>query len=266
MKPNLLLFVFLTSFFYAQNSSFIYKLNYKLNSDSIKTENIVFFLDIKDGESLFRSEKFRNSDSLRIARGFPDGFDMEYNNNQLYVFKNYNQNESVKFVFVPLLSSVYSIKIKDELKWNIVNEKRTIGKYTCQKAEVNYGDRKWTAWFTTDIPIQDGPYIFKGLPGLIVMLSDERLDYKFTLGEIQNFSWKELYPEKSQKEISWEDFKKLQKSFYSNPFAQINKSDVTSYDDAGNIVKPNFKEMIESVQKKIKNKNNPIELTQKIEY
>jgi GLPGLI family protein len=28
--------------------------------------------------------------------------------------------------------------------------------------------------FTTEIPIQDGPYVFKGLPGFIVKISDEK--------------------------------------------------------------------------------------------
>lgn len=33
-----------------------------------------------------------------------------------------------------------------------------------QKATCDFAGRKWIAWFTTEIPIQDGPYKFYGLP------------------------------------------------------------------------------------------------------
>jgi hypothetical protein len=39
----------------------------------------------------------------------------------------------------------------------------------------------WTAWFTKEINVSDGPYKFSGLPGLIVKLEDDRGDYKFDL-------------------------------------------------------------------------------------
>ena len=41
-----------------------------------------------------------------------------------------------------------------------------------------YG-RNWIAWYTTDIPIQDGPYKFNGLPGLILKINDETGSHSF---------------------------------------------------------------------------------------
>jgi len=46
----------------------------------------------------------------------------------------------------------------------------------------------------------------------------------------------------------------------------INKSDIRSYDESGNIIKTNFKEMKENIQKRIRDKNNPVELNHKVEY
>jgi GLPGLI family protein len=252
--------------FSAQNSSFEYNLNFKTSADSLKIENIVFYLDVKNKESVFRSDKFRYSDSIRIKRGYGEGFDMQYNNRQLYIYKNIEQEKISKFVFVPLLYSVYTINIDDKLLWNILDDKQVIGNYKCQKAVVDYGGRKWIAWFTNEIPLQEGPYVFHGLPGLIVKISDEKNDYVFQLQQVLNFNWKSLYEVKSQKEINWENFKKLQKDFYNNPLGMTSKSDIISYDESGNIIKTDFKKIRDETQKRIVSKNNPIELNHKVDY
>jgi GLPGLI family protein len=254
------------TFLNAQQSSFVYELNYKLISDSIKKEKIVFYLDLKDKESLFRSDAFRRSDSLRAKNGFGNGYDMEYNNKQLYVYKNSESKKVLKYVFVPVIFVTYAIPINEQLHWIISNEKKKISNYNCQKAELEYGGRKWIAWFTNEITLQEGPYIFHGLPGLIIKISDEKYDYDFELNQIINFKWNKLYPEKFQKQISWADFQKLQKNFYDEPFAMIKKNEVTSFDESGNIIKTNFKEMKEETQKRIRGKNNPIELNYKIDF
>lgn len=261
-----MLLIMVSSSLKAQHSSFTYELSYKPDSDSLKTEKIIFYLDVKNKESLFRSEQFRRSDSLRIKRGWGDGFDLEYNNKQLYVYKKTGGNEILKYVFVPLISSIYSISINEKPEWKITEEKKKIGNYQCQKAESEYGGRKWIAWFTDEISLQEGPYVFYGLPGLIVKISDDQLNYDFELIQVSDFKWKALYANTFQKKISWEDFKKLQKNYYSEPLSMINKSDVTSYDEGGNKVKTNFKEMSERIQKRIREKNNPIELNHKVEY
>ena len=266
MKLKFFILILFPTLIFTQNSSFIYEMKFKPNSDSTKTEKIIYFLDVKNQESIFRSDKFRTSDSLRIKRGYGNSADMQFNNKQLYVYKKYDKNVVNKYVFVPFIEPKYTIKVNNNLIWKIINEKRKIGKYDCQKAETSYGGRKWFAWFTSEIPIQDGPYVFRGLPGLIVDISDENSDYYFKLGEVRHFLWKEFYLENSQKEISWEDFKKLQINFYKNPLAVLNKSDVTKYDEEGNIVETDLKKMTESIQERIRNNNNPIELDQKLDY
>jgi GLPGLI family protein len=52
------------------------------------------------------------------------------------------------------------------------SRKEKIGNWEAQKATTEFGGRKWTAWFCEEIPLSDGPYKFKGLPGLIVKISD----------------------------------------------------------------------------------------------
>lgn len=56
-------------------------------------------------------------------------------------------------------------------KWKITNEKRTILKHPCKKAVCTNNNITVTAWYATDIKINDGPARFWGLPGLILKVS-----------------------------------------------------------------------------------------------
>ncbi|HAG15952.1 MAG TPA: hypothetical protein DCG69_05430 [Bacteroidales bacterium] len=66
-------------------------------------------------------------------------------------------------------------------KWKILEDTATYLGYHCQKAFTYYAGRKYEAWFTSEIPISEGPYKFNGLPGLIVKIKDTRNHYSFEL-------------------------------------------------------------------------------------
>ncbi len=54
--------------------------------------------------------------------------------------------------------------------WKITNETQKIGDYLCKKAVLNDGKNKIIAWFTSEIPANEGPRKYYGLPGLILKL------------------------------------------------------------------------------------------------
>lgn len=62
-------------------------------------------------------------------------------------------------------------------EWELTDSVRTILGYECQMAVTEYRGRKWHAWFTTDIPLQDGPWKLCNLPGLILSAHDADYDY-----------------------------------------------------------------------------------------
>ncbi|MEA5044759.1 MAG: GLPGLI family protein [Petrimonas sp.] len=65
-------------------------------------------------------------------------------------------------------------------QWQFGEEETEILGYLCQKAVCHFRGRDYTAWFTLDIPISDGPYKFHGLPGLILMMEDSEKMFQFT--------------------------------------------------------------------------------------
>jgi GLPGLI family protein len=72
------------------------------------------------------------------------------------------------------------------LNWTILDSSSKYGQYNCQLAKTRYGGRNWTALFTTDVPINNGPYKFSGLPGLIVKIWDDQQHCLFELAEVKN--------------------------------------------------------------------------------
>lgn len=75
-----------------------------------------------------------------------------------------------------------------KLSWNITDSVEKYGQYNCQLAKTSYGGRNWNALFTTEIPVNNGPYKFSGLPGLIVKMWDDKGQCLFELVEIKNIT------------------------------------------------------------------------------
>ena len=66
-----------------------------------------------------------------------------------------------------------------ELEWEITGEHGTVASFECQKAECDFRGRRWEAWFTTEIPVGEGPWKLRGLPGLILYARDTTGQYSF---------------------------------------------------------------------------------------
>ena len=73
----------------------------------------------------------------------------------------------------------------EPLKWNThyKDEKEILG-YKCKKATITFNKRQYVAWYTNGIPISEGPYRFKGLPGTILEIQDINGYDKFKAIEI----------------------------------------------------------------------------------
>jgi len=117
------------------------------------------------------------------------------------------------------------------LQWNIEQETDEMLGYNVQKATVTYFGRKWIAWFTPEIPIQYGPYVFNGLPGLIVKLYDDKNNFTFSLNNIDKQAvsiYKRLNDR--TKKITKEKYMKIEKDFHDRPEMYFDSSAVRGVD------------------------------------
>lgn len=179
--------VFLLTLSNAQNNRFFYEYSFKLDSlhrDSIKTEMMV--LEVSPKGSHFVSHKkivydstltasFKNSQNTGQTHfDFTHLRPAEVNFQVIKNYPNYKTN-----VYIPMSSELFKLEYSKALPWKILQEKSTIEGIKVQKATVDAMGRSWIAWFAEEIQIQDGPYRFSGLPGLILKLEDSRGDHVF---------------------------------------------------------------------------------------
>ena len=97
-----------------------------------------------------------------------------------YVYKNYPQG---KMTITDSCLSDFFI-YEDELNaqdWQLEDSTKTVMNYNCIKASCHFRGREWTAWFTPDIPISNGPWKLGGLPGLIMEAYDLRYENHFLI-------------------------------------------------------------------------------------
>lgn len=209
------LFLFIMSFISAQNYRFVYE--YKMRPDINKKDSVitdVMNLDTDGKKSYFYNAVKYERDSIYAAtKSYKD----------LLLSKNYDQNLSyiIEKDYVAKTANFYDkfktvnllIRENEVPEWKIEKEFLKISNIDCQKATTNFKGRSWEAWFSKDYPVNDGPYKFSGLPGLIVSIKDSENNHAFNLIQIKKISAIFSLLPKSTKEMSFADYKKTMGSF-----------------------------------------------------
>lgn len=273
MKTNfiaLVLIIVFNNYSIAQTHRFIYDVVYKKDSTSNITTKENYILDIGTKETKYYTYDFFVADSL-ITNNIPFPKEMKLNTSDIIVHKN-NNNEF--FQYDLLENTVLQLQTNDTQKWNLSQEKKNVKNLSLQKAITTWGGRNWTAWFAEEIPFQEGPYKFHGLPGLIVEIYDDKKNYHFELVRSEKIKEEEnQFIEMSEKlgiPITWEKYKTAKLKYYESPVNFIKNSAENSeqlYLNDGTIVNSkNSKEIDEQLKNSIRKYNNPIELDKVIAY
>ena len=194
--------VFINCLFCFSQEKYTQKISYDLNvkvseNNHIKEEMVLL---LNQNESVYTSQNKIKNDSVKryyLINKDLQGF-------QSYILNNDKKNLINYFIWKKSNDYIYQInsglKIVQyksslpQLNWQIINDgSEEILGYKVQKAETNYDGKKYYAWFSTEIPINNGPFVFNGLPGLILKIQNEDSSYVITVKGIKNET--NLFPE-----------------------------------------------------------------------
>ena len=105
-----------------------------------------------------------------------------------------------------------------ELEWEITGEHGTVASFDCQKAECDFRGRRWEAWFTTEIPVGEGPWKLRGLPGLILYARDTTGQYSFEAVSVTDEPVPFYdYAYEQEKRTAYRKFKRYERSCFRWP-------------------------------------------------
>ncbi|MDR0996024.1 MAG: GLPGLI family protein [Tannerella sp.] len=101
----------------------------------------------------------------------------------------YKDRKRQELTTIDYKGTLYAYKLAEKVPpqpWHIGTDTMTLLGYACQKARTQFRGRSYTAWFAPAIPLDDGPWKFYGLPGLILkVMSDDGL-FSYTAIGIEN--------------------------------------------------------------------------------
>ena len=167
-----------------------------LERDKFKTQTMVLRMNTK-GISVYQEYgKFR-SDSVTAARTRNGKIKLSDTNeaikyqtkarDNITIAKSWPEKHKILVrELIGLDGTFYYTEDKTDFGWEVdFTQTKEIGGYTCHSAKGSYAGRDYQAWFTPEIPISDGPWLFCGLPGLILEVSSLDKEFLYTCMSIQ---------------------------------------------------------------------------------
>ena len=98
----------------------------------------------------------------------------------------------------------------EKADWKITGEQKKLLDFVCQKAVLADTSQNIVAWFTTQIPLPNGPDKFGQLPGMILELEDGDLSIVATKVELGPIESDLLETPKKGKKVNQKEFQKIQ--------------------------------------------------------
>lgn len=171
----------------------------KMMIDTISGRTTDDYLTLRIGDSVssFYSHALFFADSLKSSHnGFSkwmqivgqysrEGRKDELSTNMAeYIFINYPEGKISSFAQIASSSYAKVVEDMEMPEWTVLDSARQILGYDCRQAVTDFRGRKWTAWFTPEIPVSAGPWKLWGLPGLIIEAKDLRSHYHYILKSV----------------------------------------------------------------------------------
>lgn len=273
MKKYFYILFFVSNLIFSQTNRFFYELKYKLDSLQKEPETVTMVLDINPNETKYYDNTFLEKEEENKK------YNSENTNwtEQIPVVRKKESNKNTNYEMISW--QLYSYPTDDKINWKLSTETKTYQKLSLQKATTNFGGRKWTAWFTKEFPFSEGPYKFQGLPGLIILLQDEKNQYNFSF--IENKKLDKTYDTSNFLEVRYGNkplpvtekiLNKKKIEYYNDPYNEFRvglNNDTTKSVDINGVRYTKSSDLIpliKSEQEYIRQYNNPIEINKAIKY
>src|SRR5690554_2302065 len=104
------------------------------------------------------------------------------------------------------------------MDWTLLEDTLSIGGAVCHKAVADFGGRQWHVWCNPELPLSDGPYKFRGLPGLIYHISDTTNTWQYSLVGLKQEEMAFLFNCSDRRHfyVSKDDFYRNKRQYYDN--------------------------------------------------
>ncbi len=166
--------------------------------DTLDPQNIKSdYLTLQAGKkgTAFYCEELRREDSLEKASAeymIQTLKDKEKNKRiarleKEVVFRRYDLNQTWSHLRFDITNWILYENL-EKPEWKITNETDIVLGFLCIKATTFFRGREWTAFFTPDIPVPEGPWKLCGLPGLILKAYDSKKHYSYEAKDINTSS------------------------------------------------------------------------------
>jgi GLPGLI family protein len=244
-----------------------YEMHYKSDTGSNLLKNASFVLESDINESRFYDKKMLEQDSIAnvvlnnstsISSISPASMRRASPNFGFVIHKNIVSGISGYFENFRLNGVLRYTDTFKSSSWKIDGDTGRYGSLQTIRATCTFRGRQYTAWFTPEIPIQDGPYKFCGLPGLIVEIMDSRKEYHFkmvSLSEANNRELPAFHMYSQAKDVTRAKFLELKSKFELNPLLGL-----ANAPHQVSVSEESRKAIMDKALERQRKNNNPIEL------
>ena len=137
------------------------------------------------------------------------------------IYKNYPTG---KFTTTDKIATDWFLveELIPEQQWTLTEETKEILGYKCKSAKCSFRGRDYTAYYTDEIPVADGPWKFGGLPGFIMEVCDAGNHYSFTCVGINSKADRAItMPEVAYNKTSRVKFYQTKYRYDTNPLGYL---------------------------------------------
>ncbi|AZQ65644.1 GLPGLI family protein (plasmid) [Flammeovirga pectinis] len=159
-----------------------------MNDQFSKYMNFDSYLYDKALKEEFQEKKLGKNSSIAKIITFTNIDIPQPESNDFSVMKDLNTKDVTYIYNLGYITNCSFTENYNDLKWTITNNTKNINGFYCIQATTTYGFYEIEAWFTPEIPVSDGPYLFAGLPGLIISLNDQNNMHSFMIDEVASDS------------------------------------------------------------------------------